>query len=31
MVEKTGQYGAPVIVIDGNWDEAIEKALNKNS
>ena len=33
MVEKTGQYGVPVIVIDGNWDDAVigfdEKNLRK--
>jgi len=23
MVEKTGQQGVPVIVIDGKWDQAI--------
>ena len=33
MVEKTGQQGVPVIVINGKWDEAIvgfdEKELKK--
>ena len=33
MVEKTGQHGVPVIVIDGKWNDAIigfdEKSLRK--
>lgn len=33
MIEKTGQYGVPVIVIDGKWNDAVigfdEKALRK--
>jgi len=33
MIEKTGQHGIPVIVIDGKWDDAIigfdERALKK--
>jgi glutaredoxin 3 len=33
VIEKSGQGGVPVIVIDGNWDEAIigfdEPALKK--
>ncbi|MBI2507648.1 glutaredoxin family protein [Candidatus Woesearchaeota archaeon] len=33
MVEKTGQHGVPVIVIDGKWDDAVigfdEKGLRK--
>lgn len=33
MVEKTGQHGVPVIVIDGKWSDAIigfdEKSLRK--
>ncbi len=39
MIEKTGQQGVPVILVNNDWknaiigfdEEAIERAINKNS